>query len=115
MAPPLKMFLSLDDAAFRAFFSGSPVKRIGRDRFMRNVLIAAGNSGAPDLLAQCEDLLADASPLVRGAAVWTVSQLAGASRIAMLGADHASEPDITVRDEWRLALKAAPSVAKETE
>lgn len=115
MAPPLKMFLSLDDAAFRAFFSGSPVKRIGRDRFMRNVLIAAGNSEAPDLLAQCEALLTDASPLVRGAAVWAVSQLAGALRIAMLGADHAGEPDTTVREEWHLALKAAPSVAKETE
>ena len=74
-APPLADLLELDDAGFRTLFSGSPVKRIGRDRFLRNVLIAAGNSGDAALVAACRRLLADASPLVRGAAVWALSRL----------------------------------------
>ena len=61
--------------ASAALFSGSPVKRIGRDRFMRNVLIAAGNSGDPSLAGRCGALLDDASPLVRGAAVWALGRL----------------------------------------
>ena len=73
--PRLADLLALDDAAFRTFFSGSPVKRIGRDRFIRNVLIAAGNSGEGSLVASVRALLADASPLVRGAAVWALSRL----------------------------------------
>ena len=70
MAPRLAELLALDDAGFRALFSGSPVKRTGRDRFIRNVLIAAGNSGDAALVPQVEALLADASPLVRAMAVW---------------------------------------------
>ncbi|KAH2821313.1 hypothetical protein KXV85_002845, partial [Aspergillus fumigatus] len=62
----------LGDAAFRALFAKSPVKRIGRDRFVRNVLIAIGNSGDAALAAEAERLLDDASPLVRGAAVWAL-------------------------------------------
>ncbi len=103
--PPLASLLALDDAAFRAFFSGSPIKRIGRDRFIRNVLIAAGNSGDAALLAQARGLLADASPLVRGAAVWALARLED----AVLFTDRAmdalrSEPDQSVRDEWQTAL-----------
>src|SRR5690606_13395864 len=75
--PKLADLLALDDAAFRALFAGSPVKRIGRDRFIRNVLIAAGNSGEAALAAQVRLLLGDPSPLVRGAAVWALAELEG--------------------------------------
>jgi epoxyqueuosine reductase len=102
--PPLAEFLALDDAAFRRKFSGSPVKRIGRDRFVRNVLIAAGNSDAADFLPACENLLGDASPLVRGAAVWAVSRLAGSQALAGLAERHAAgETDAGVLAEWALA------------
>jgi len=76
-APPLTELLALDDPAFRSFFSGSPVKRIGRDRFIRNCLIAAGNSGDPALIEHCRRLLGDASPYVRAMAVWALSRLGG--------------------------------------
>ena len=69
----------LDDAAFRSLFTKSPVKRIGRDRFIRNVLIAIGNSDEAALAVEAERLLDDHSPLVRGAAVWALSQLIGAA------------------------------------
>ena len=74
--PPLAELLALDDAAFRARFAGTPVKRTGRDRVVRNALIAAGNSGDASLLPAVERLLADASPLVRAMAVWALRQLA---------------------------------------
>ena len=74
--PPLAELLPLDDAAFRARFGGTPIKRTGRDRFLRNVLIAAGNSGDASLLPQVERVLDDASPLVRAMAVWALSRLA---------------------------------------
>ncbi len=100
-APPLAELLELDDTAFRKRFSGSPIKRTGRDRFVRNVVIAAGNSGAPDLLGALERRLDDASPLVRGAAVWAVARLGGSARIARLAAERlAREPDMVVRAEW---------------
>ena len=82
--PKLADLLALDDAAFRALFSGSPVKRIGRDRFIRNVLIAAGNSGDLALAAKVRALLADLSPLVRGAAVWALAELEGPAALAGL-------------------------------
>ena len=85
--PPLAELLALDDAGFRTLFSGSPVKRIGRDRFVRNVLVAAGNSGDATLVPQVERLLADASPLVRGAAVWALSELCGPQAVAGLADD----------------------------
>ena len=74
-APPLAELAGLDDAGFRARFRGSPIKRIGRDRFVRNVLIAIGNSGAADLVGRVVALLDDASPLVRGAAIWALTRL----------------------------------------
>ena len=77
--PRLAELLSLDDAGFRALFAGSPVKRIGRDRFIRNCLYAAGNSGDAALLAQIKPLLADPDPAVADAAAWAVSRLAPAS------------------------------------
>ena len=102
-APPLADLLALDDAAFRRLFSASPVKRIGRDRFVRNVLIAAGNSGDASLAPRCEALLCDPSPLVRGAAVWALGRLVGPGRLAAL-ARCSDEADAGVAEEWRLAL-----------
>jgi len=104
VAPPLAELARLDDPAFRRRFSGSPVKRIGRDRFVRNVLLAIGNSGDPALLPPVEDRLADPSPHVRGAAVWALARLASAARFAALRARlEPAEPDPQVREEWALA------------
>ncbi|MBW8755930.1 MAG: tRNA epoxyqueuosine(34) reductase QueG [Sphingomonadales bacterium] len=75
VAPRLAELLALDDAGFRQLFSGSPIKRIGRDRFVRNCLIAAGNSGDPALLAQVEALRSDHDPTVAEAAEWAVAKL----------------------------------------
>ena len=98
--PPLAELLCLDDTSFRARFRGTPVKRTGRDRFMRNVLIAAGNSGDLALVPQIENLLDDASPLVRAMAVWALSRLAP-QRLRALRSGHASaEADPAVRSEW---------------
>ncbi|KUR72166.1 epoxyqueuosine reductase [Novosphingobium fuchskuhlense] len=77
-APRLAELLVLDDAAFRALFAGSPIKRIGRDRFVRNCLYAAGNSGDPGLLAPVQRLLADPDPAVADAASWALDRLAEA-------------------------------------
>ena len=102
-APDLAGLARLDDAAFRTLFAKSPVKRIGRDRFIRNVLIAIGNSGMPALAVAAERLLDDQSPLVRGAAVWALSQLMQRQRFAALASRAPAEPDESVRAEWRLA------------
>lgn len=103
--PKLSELLALDDAAFRSFFSGSPIKRIGRDRFIRNVLIAAGNSGDAALAPVVRGLLHDDSPLVRGAAVWALSRLAPRRDFAKLAAPALeTEVDRAVRDEWLSAL-----------
>ena len=106
-SPPLIDFLAMDDPSFRSFFSGSPVKRIGRDRFLRNVLIAAGNSNDPELVPACERLLEDASPLVRGASVWALTQLTGRDHMQALAAGAGVEPDDDVRAEWQAALTPA--------
>jgi epoxyqueuosine reductase len=107
-APQLMELARLDDAAFRALFTKSPVKRIGRDRFVRNVLIAIGNSNDASLAGEAARLLADASPLVRGAAVWALSQLLSKERLAELAANaRAGETDQDVRDEWGHALSSS--------
>ncbi|HEX9471794.1 MAG TPA: tRNA epoxyqueuosine(34) reductase QueG [Bradyrhizobium sp.] len=100
-APELAELARLDDASFRARFTKSPVKRIGRDRFVRNVLIAIGNSNDAGLAIAAERLLDDESPLVRGAAVWALSQLMGREAFCKLAARAVnSELDETVRAEW---------------
>jgi epoxyqueuosine reductase len=101
-APELAVLARLDDADFRALFAKSPVKRTGRDRFVRNVLIAIGNSGDLALAAEAERLIADASPLVRGAAVWALARLDPA-RLARLAAQRSRETDASVQEEWRAA------------
>ena len=94
----------LDDTAFRALFAKSPVKRIGRNRFIRNVLIAIGNSNDSALAIEAERLLDDASPLVRGAAVWALSQLMGQGEFEALAARAIStELDEGVQVEWSRA------------
>lgn len=105
-APPLAELAALDDTAFRQRFAGSPIKRIGRDRFVRNVLIAIGNSGAPALAAVAERLLADPAPLVRGAAVWAAARPVRPARLRHLHRRHAAdEASPEVRAEWAAALQ----------
>ena len=100
-APSLAELARLDDAAFRALFTKSPVKRIGRDRFVRNVLIAIGNADDASLGAEAERLLHDASPLVRGAAVWALAQLLAREKFEQLAAKALNaERDESVRAEW---------------
>ncbi|WP_086993482.1 tRNA epoxyqueuosine(34) reductase QueG [Rhizobium sullae] len=101
--PSIAFLLTLDDAAFRIFFSGSPVKRIGRNRFIRNVLIAAGNSGDRGLIGQCRRLAADASPVVRAMAIWALSRLMEPGEFAAFAAQRPDESDADVRAEWQLA------------
>jgi epoxyqueuosine reductase len=107
VAPDLADLVRLDDAAFRALFSKSPVKRIGRDRFVRNVLYAIGNSGDPALAAEAERRLDDASPLVRGAAVWALSRLMDRPGFEALRRRRGDDPDPSVRAEWAEPLPAA--------
>jgi len=100
-APRLADLADLDDAAFRRVFSGSPIKRIGRDRFVRNVLIAIGNSGEPGLARVAEARLTDDSPLVRAMAVWALTRLANtAMRTRLRDTHQPSETDKYVRGEW---------------
>ena len=119
-APDLSDFLTLDDAAFRARFSGSPIKRIGRNRFLRNVLVASGNAGragdgqaptkvqAQALIPLVQAHLEDEDALVRGSAVWALSRLMGASGFDALAQSLAGdEPDAYVQEEWRLAQQAS--------
>ncbi len=100
-APRLCELAGLDDAGFRKLFSGSPVKRLGRDRFVRNVLIALGNSGDAEAGAVAETLLGDPSPLVRAMAVWALARLLGGGAFADLRGRHLpGEDDPAVRREW---------------
>ena len=102
--PSLGALAGLDDAAFRSLFSGSPIKRIGRDRFVRNVLIAIGNSDRRDLIAAVRPLLADASPLVRAMAAWAWLRLAPSVDRARARVDRLdAESDPAVRAEWERA------------
>jgi epoxyqueuosine reductase len=105
--PAIEELLGLEDAAFRRFFAGSAVKRIGVARFMRNVLIAAGNSGDSTLAGPVAAKLASPSPLVRAMAVWALARLDSA-RLAALAADlRPHEPDADVQAEWAAALECA--------
>ena len=100
-APKLADLARLDDAGFRHVFAGSPLKRIGRARFLRNVLIGLGNSADPTLAPGLEPLLADASPLVRAMAVWALERLLQPKSFAELRERHLpSESDPEVRAEW---------------
>lgn len=103
--PDLAMLAGLDDAAFRALFAGTPVKRTGRERFIRNVLIAIGNSGHPTLVDPAIALLDDPSPLVRGMAVWALGRLLPAAEVQSLAArGMPTEADLEVLAEWDAAL-----------
>jgi epoxyqueuosine reductase len=107
-APRLADLARLDDAAFRKMFSKSPVKRTGRNRFVRNVLIAIGNSGDAALAPEAISLLDDPSALVRGAAVWALSRLMPAERFAALAKDRRPhESESLVAAEWTAALEPA--------
>jgi epoxyqueuosine reductase len=99
--PKLAELAKLDDANFREVFRGSPVKRIGRDRFVRNVLIAIGNSGDASLIEIAEGLLNDPSPLVRAMAVWALKRLAPETVRTL--PQRASETDEAVLMEWASA------------
>ncbi len=98
-APKLAELVRLDDTQFRNTFAKTSIKRTGRDRFVRNVLIAIGNSGDANLAGEAERLLDDSSPLVRGAAVWALSQLLPHDKFAAL-ARRRNETDLSVKDEW---------------
>jgi epoxyqueuosine reductase len=104
-APDLAKLAQLDDAAFRALFAKTAVKRTGRDRFLRNVLIAIGNSADTSLAPQAERLLSDASPLVRGAAVWALGRL-DPTRLGGLACARPADADPAVDQEWTAALQS---------
>jgi epoxyqueuosine reductase len=103
-APHLTDLARLDDASFRALFAKTAVKRIGRARFLRNVLIAIGNSADAALAGEAERLLEDASPLIRGAAVWALGRLDRA-RLQGHAAERRAEADPDVEAEWAAAYK----------
>jgi epoxyqueuosine reductase len=108
--PPLAELLALDDAAFRQRFAGTPIRRTGRNRFLRNALIAAGNSADATLMAAIRPLLGASSPLVRAMAVWAAAQLAPAEEMRNLRLRHApAETDPDVLAEWdRVASSDKP-------
>ena len=108
-APLLAELARLDDAAFRALFSKSAVKRIGRTRFLRNVLIAIGNSADAALASEAERLLDDPAPLVRGAAIWAIGRLDRSRLVEHAKQRHALETDTDVAAEWTAAI--GPSTA----
>ncbi|MFC5343041.1 tRNA epoxyqueuosine(34) reductase QueG [Brevundimonas staleyi] len=115
VSPRLADLAALDDPSFRALFSKSPIKRIGRDRFVRNVLYAVGNSGDLALVESAERRLDDASPVVRGAAVWALSRLVSAEAFAeKCDARLSGEEDESVRAEWSL-LPLREKVAERSE
>ena len=99
-APRLAELAGLDDAEFRRMFAGTAIKRIGRDRFLRNVLIAIGNSGNAALRSAARNCLDDASPLVRAAAVWALRRLAPVDVSRLREALLVTELDAMVRAEW---------------
>jgi len=104
-APPLAELARLDDAGFRALFAKSAVKRVGRNRFVRNVLIAIGNSGDQNLAGEAERLLGDASPLIRGAAIWALGRLDRVRLLHCAARHRAPESDPDVIAEWAAACE----------
>ncbi len=107
-APALADLVELDDAGFRQLFAGSPIKRIGYARFLRNVLIAIGNSADRALLPRVEARLSDPNRLIRGAAVWALRRLAAPDRIGALRlAFLEREEDMEVRAEWEAEVRPA--------
>ncbi len=101
--PALEFLVGLDDAEFRSFFSGSPVKRTGRNRFVRNCLIAVGNCGDATLAVKAIELLEDESPLVRAMAVWACGQLLDDDTFLALREKFSQrESDSDVVAEWQL-------------
>ena len=104
--PALAELLQLDDTAFRKFFSGSPVRRAGHIRFLRNVLVATGNSGDRRLIPLVLRHLRHSDPLVRGMAVWALSELVPINKLRAMAADYiAKETDKVVAIEWAEVLK----------
>jgi len=101
--PELAFLLGLDDASFRQFFSGSPVKRTGFISFMRNVLIAAGNADTPALTRHILPHLKADTAIIRAMAIWALSRYYSADKMAQ-HYDEA-EPDSYVRAEWQQALR----------
>jgi epoxyqueuosine reductase len=109
-APPLAELARLDGASFRSLFAGGPIKRIGRARFVRNVMIAVGNSKDRGLATLAVERLDDASPLVRGAAIWALARLISGEELSSFAAEGLRrEDDATVIEEWRDALAAPVS------
>ena len=99
--PALAKLLQFDDAAFRKYFAGKPLRRIGHARFIRNVLVASGNSGDSSLVPLVEVHLRHENPLVRGMAVWALSAITTAGRFRAFISDYLPhETDKTVQDEW---------------
>jgi len=105
-SPSLESLVRLDDESFRALFRKSPIKRTGRARFVRNVLIAIGNSGDGALLPCVIERLADVSPLVRAMAVWAMARLADRPTYEQFALQHQGEPDECVRDEWQTGFSS---------
>ena len=107
-APPLAELARLDDASFRSLFAGGPIKRIGRARFVRNVMIAIGNSNDPALAKVAADRLDDDNPLVRGAAVWALARLSSREEFSSFASERLRrETDVAIIEEWRDALAAS--------
>ena len=108
-APPLAELARLDEASFRSRFAGGPIKRIGRARFVRNVMIAIGNSKDRTLGPVAAERLEDEDPLVRGAAVWALGRLVSAEELSRFASKRMRrEDDPAVIEEWRDALAAPP-------
>jgi epoxyqueuosine reductase len=102
--PRLADLVDLDDEGFRALFAGSPIKRIGLGRFLRNVLIAIGNSDDASLVPHVEARLKDADPVVRGAAIWALRRLAPERAETLRLAYQPRESDRSVASEWTMDL-----------
>jgi epoxyqueuosine reductase len=107
IAPPLADLARLDEASFRALFAGGPIKRVGRERFLRNVMIAIGNSNDRALAGAAVDGLDDEAPLIRGAAIWAVARLTAPQQFSSFAAAGLrKERDAAVIEEWRESLAA---------